>query len=441
MSGTPVIFNVAYTPYKLKKGSTEKEIKAHAEKRAYYDFTGDTNYLRYMTTEGKLTGNESKKFTMLDYLQKSTGVFNGDGMISRDELKEMKRRLKENKGNIWSGFVSFDEENSGKIDTPEKCIALIRKTFNEFFRDMGLDPREVDLICALHLDRPSHLHFHFEFYEKRPWLKNKRAAGYKYRSKGKVPIKAIDNMVERLTSYTIDDELKKRSDEARSALYKRKDFSEALCRDVATKKMKELAEKIPPTASFQYGKKDMAMYRREIDGIVEAVAMVDEDVCAADSAFRAELMRKETALKSIMGKYYAKRMKDDGIFKEEMTNASEFFGLKHIRTIDRLEWDYRRRLGNIVLKKVKYIQENTYKYNRTKKRKANDKSIKRHIAVSDNKIGRELSNFFGSVFDLFLPETQAYSNRLREIEREMKEEKEKEEREAAAKNNYYYNSR
>lgn len=166
MSGTPVIFNVAYTPYKLKKGSTEKEIKAHAEKRAYYDFTGDTNYLRYMTTEGKLTGNESKKFTMLDYLQKSTGVFNGDGRISKNELKDMKLRLKENKGNIWSGFVSFDEENSEKIDTPEKCIALIRKTFNEFFRDVGLDPREVDLICALHLDRPSHLHFHFEFYEK-----------------------------------------------------------------------------------------------------------------------------------------------------------------------------------------------------------------------------------------------------------------------------------
>lgn len=49
MSGTPVIFNVAYTPYKLKKGSTEKELKVHAEKRAYYDFTGDANYPRYMT--------------------------------------------------------------------------------------------------------------------------------------------------------------------------------------------------------------------------------------------------------------------------------------------------------------------------------------------------------------------------------------------------------
>lgn len=51
---------------------------------------------------------------------------------------------------------------------------------------------------------------------------------------------------------------------------------------------------------------------------------------------------KKNALKSIMGKYYAKRMKDDGVFKEEMTNSYEFLGLKHIRTIDRLEWDYRR---------------------------------------------------------------------------------------------------
>ena len=71
-----------------------------------------------------------------------------------------------------------------------------------------------------------------------------------------MPIQAIDNMVERLTSYTIDDELKKRSDKARSALYKRKDFSEALCRDVATKMMKELAEKIPETASFQYARQE-----------------------------------------------------------------------------------------------------------------------------------------------------------------------------------------
>ena len=204
--------------------------------------------------------------------------------------------------------------------------------------------------------------------------------------------------------------------------------------------MKELAEKIPEKASFQYAKKDMAKYRKDVDDIVEAVAMVDENVYKADRAFRKELERKEIALKNIMGKYYEKRMKEDNVFKEHMTDASDIFGLKHIRTIDRLEWDYRRRLGNIVLKRVKYIQENTYKYNRARKRKCNDKSIKRNIAVSNDKIGRELSCFFGSVFDLFLPETQAYSNRLQEIEQEMKEETEKEEREVA-KRNENYNSR
>lgn len=428
MSETPVIFNVAYTPYRLKKGSSEAERKAHAERRAYYDFTGETNYYKYMTTEGKLVGNEAERFTMLDYLQKSTGVFNGEGMIGKDELKEMKKRLEGNKGNIWSGFVSFDEENSHKIDTPEKCIALIQKTFNEFFRDMGLDPREIDLICALHLDRPSHLHFHFEFYEKRPWLKNKRAAGYKYRSKGKVPMKAIDNMVERLTSYTIDDELQKRSDEARRALYRRQDFSEALCRDVAAKKMKELAKKIPKEASFQYGKKDMAEYRKDVDEIVKSIAMSNEAFYKADRAFREELKRKETALKSVMGKYYEKRLKEDNTFKEYMTDAADVFGLKHIKTIDRLEWDYRRRLGNIVLKQVKYVKENTYRYSLGKTRKANDKTMKRNIAVSNHKIGRSLKSFFDSVFDLFSVETNTYKSRLQEIETEMEEEREKEER-------------
>lgn len=91
--------------------------------------------------------------------------------------------------------------------------------------------------------------------------------------------------------------MKKRSDDVWRALYKRKDFSKALCHDVATKMMKELAEKIPETASFQYVQKDMAKYRKDVDDIVEAVAMVDENVYKADRAFRQELECKEIALK------------------------------------------------------------------------------------------------------------------------------------------------
>ena len=42
-------------------------------------------------------------------------------------------------------------------------------------------------------------------------------------------------------------------------------------------------------------------------------------------------------------------------------------GLKNLHTIEALEWDYRRRLGNIVLKKVREIQRQTYKRNPQRK--------------------------------------------------------------------------
>lgn len=119
-----------YTPYILPKGATKEDKEEHAKKRSFYDMTGDDNIFKYMTTEGKRTG----KFTAFEYLRKNTGVFNDKGMIPQEQVDEMKARLKENKGNIWHGFISLNEEESYKIDTPEKCIELIKRIFPTFLR-------------------------------------------------------------------------------------------------------------------------------------------------------------------------------------------------------------------------------------------------------------------------------------------------------------------
>ena len=111
----PVIFDIAYTPYKLKKGSSEKDIEKHAKERAFFDMSGAENIYNYMTREGKIYGEESKRLTILEYLQKSTGVFNQNGMLSKDEVADMKFRVKNGEKNIWHGFISFDEQNSEKI--------------------------------------------------------------------------------------------------------------------------------------------------------------------------------------------------------------------------------------------------------------------------------------------------------------------------------------
>ena len=113
MSNQPIIFNIQYTPYSLPKNATGEERERHADERAFYDMSGEKNMFEYMTTEGKRTG----KRTALEYLQKNTGVFNDRGMIPQEQVDEMKARLKQNKGNIWHGFISLNAEESPKIDT------------------------------------------------------------------------------------------------------------------------------------------------------------------------------------------------------------------------------------------------------------------------------------------------------------------------------------
>ncbi len=50
---------------------------------------GGNNIYKYMTADRKLNGENSKSQTrsMIEYFEKNTGVFNGDGIISQKELK------------------------------------------------------------------------------------------------------------------------------------------------------------------------------------------------------------------------------------------------------------------------------------------------------------------------------------------------------------------
>lgn len=424
--GVPVIFDIAYTPYRLKKGSSEKDIAKHADERAFFDMSGTENIYNYMTREGKIYGEESKRLTILEYLQKSTGVFNQDGMLSKDEVNDMKFCVKNGEKNIWHGFISFDEQNSDKIDSPDRCIALIKQTFRPFFIDAGFDPDNMDLMCSLHLDRPTHLHIHYCFWEKEPKVKNKRAAGYIYRKKGKIKFEAIANMTERLNAFALNDELIKKRNAVERAIWNRSDFSKAHRNDLTMRSMRRLANELPEDISWRYGNKDMEPYRSKIDDVVEDIIFTDDKLYAKDLEFHQELEQKEAALKDIMGKFYKEKLKKDMVFTEHLTAAADVAGIKDIKTIERLKWDYKRRLGNIVLKKVKYIRDNTFRYDTSKKHKTNDRYLKRKITIAERKIKSNLNCFLSSLFGAFEPEISAYSNRLKEIEKEIQAEHEQE---------------
>lgn len=392
--------------------------------------SGSENVYKYITTEGKVTDKKTGKITALEYLQKSTGVFNGGGLLSEEKVAEMKERLKNNKGNIWHGFVSLNKEQSYKIDTPEKCIGMIKATFGQFFQDAKLDKKNIDLMCALHLDRPDHLHFHFVFWEKEPKYKGKDGT-FTYRRKGKIDKNAIDNLFVRLGTYI---------DEGRDGLYKsRVEAIRALRGMTAIRKVMTgkdeikqeiiaLAKDLPKTGRLSYGSKDMAAYKGRVDNIVAMMIGYHGQARKAHLKFMRELKRREMLIKSICGKNFA--VTDRNISAEEIErdfskyhNEIDENALTIIRDV---EADYKRRQGNLVLNLAKAIKPELCEKPKYKKLKPNDKEYKRRRAISRYNI----QSLFGKFLRSFTDESELlerdFSHRLQDIEKEMEEQRRKE---------------
>lgn len=361
--------------------------------------TGEKNVFDYITTEGKRTG----KRTALEYLQKNTGVFNDKGMIPQEQVDEMRARLKENKGNIWHGFISLNAVESPKIDTPEKCIELIKRTFPSFLKDAKFRPDNVDLMCALHLDRPHHLHIHFVFWEKEPKFKDSRTGENKYRRSGKIDKKSIDGMVVRLGLFLSDKKeiLYKTRDEAIRNLRELLGAKAFVCKpDDVKKEILALARDLPKVGRITYGSKDMEPFRDRVDKIVQMLLATDARARRANRRFYRVLAGREREIKS-------------------HSQIDE----KNIQVFDEIRADYKRRQGNLVLKLAKFIKPEYYE--NTRKRKANDNKLKRSLGISRRNTGRAIKKFLSSFGQESEYIERDFYHRLQEIEEEMERERKK----------------
>ena len=412
-----------YTPYEMPKGASADEIAKHAGERAFYDMTGADNIFKYITTEGKRTG----KFTALEYLQKNTGVFNDKGMIPQEQVDEMKARLKKNKGHIWHGFISINEEQSHKIDTPEKCIELIKRTFPKFLSDAKFHKDNADLMCALHLDRPHHLHIHFVFWEKEPKYKGKDGT-LRFRRHGKIDKKSIDNMFVRLGLYLSDnkDKVYKSRDKARAELKELLGVRAVMAGDEQIKKeIISLAKDLPKTGRITYGSKDMEKYRSRIDRIVRLLLGSDVKAMKADRRFYRAVEEREIEVKNICGKPTAYSNKN--VTAQEMESDLPKYGNKidekNIRVIEDLKADYKRRQGNLVLNLCKFIKPEYFE--RKRKYRPNDNRLKRSLGMSRRKIDRACKKFFRSFGQESELLERDFTHRLREIEEEIERERKK----------------
>lgn len=426
----PIIFDLKYTPYSMPKKASGYEKNKNSTERAFYDMSGEKNVYDYITTEGKRTGNgkPDEKFTALEYLQKSTGVFNQSGMIPQDEVDAMKARAKANKGNIWHGFISFNAHDSEKIDTPDKCIRLVKNIFPTFLRESGLNPNNIDLMCALHLDRPHHLHIHFVFWEKEPKYKEKNGT-LGYRKKGKISGDAIDNMFVRLGLFADEerDELHKARDDSLKKLRRMTNAKQAM---KATEEIKQeilsLAKALPKSGRLSYGSKDMEAYRPRVDKIVKMLLDHDKTARQANLRFYERLEEKRRVVENICGKEYALSGANTSpqTIERELPKYHHKIDESRIKVIETIEADYKRRQGNLVLNLCKFIKPEYYERDPNKRYKTNDNKLKRRLIISHRNVGRRLDKFFltfGQESELL---ERDFSHRLQDIEKEIERERE-----------------
>lgn len=421
----PIIFDLKYTPYSLSKKASDYERNKNATERAFYDMSGEKNVYDYITTEGKRVGN---KFTALEYLQKSTGVFNQSGMIPQEEVDEMKARAKANKGNIWHGFISFNEHDSEKIDTPEKCIRLVKNIFPTFLRESGLNPNNIDLMCALHLDRPHHLHIHFVFWEKEPKYKEKDGT-LGYRKKGKIKEEAIDSMFVRLGLFADDerDKLHKARDDSLKKLRKMTCVKAAMySTDEIKKEILSLAKDLPKSGRLSYGSKDMEAYRERVDKIVKMLLDHDKTARKANLRFYTALEEKRRVVENICGKEYALSGANTSpqTIERELPKYHHKIDESHIKVIEKIEADYKRRQGNLVLNLCKFVKPEYFERDPNKRYKTSDNKLKRRLNISKRNVGRRLDKFFGSFGRESELIERDFSHRLQYIEKEIERERE-----------------
>lgn len=378
------LFNIAYTlpsAPSYMKGNARAEYQA---RRSFYDLTAQYNFFSYVLNGKKIARNANAE----EYYTRggtNGGLFNLDGAMSEGQVAEMKKRLESSKSVIWHGFISFDEETSRGFQTQENAVKFMRQTFGSFLERTHLNPKNIELYAALHLDKEHHHHIHFAFFEREPKHRDKNGVlGYTHR--GKFDARAIDNYLVsanmRLSEngyeyYTARDRAMSRLREARKEIgnsVKNADLRLALS---------DLRSKLPKEGRLQYNAAQMKELRPDIDRVAELLIASDPAANAAHKEMLVQLARvKEEVIELVKDNKLA-YSDDRRMSKQELAAAMsgdssmslKFVDLKNVDYFERLQADYRARVGNVVLGVCKDLSRNDYQ-DRCRKHNINDRSMK-----------------------------------------------------------------
>lgn len=425
------LFNIAYTlpsAPSYMKGNARAEYQA---RRSFYDLTAGYNFFSYVLNGKKIARNANAE----EYYTRggtNGGLFNLDGVMSEEQVAEMKKRLENSKSVIWHGFISFDEETSRGFQTQESAVKFMRQTFGSFLERTHLNPKNIELYAALHLDKEHHHHIHFAFFEREPKHRDKNGVlGYTHR--GKIDARAIDNYLVSANMhlseygyeyYTARDRAMSRLREARKEIgnsVKNADLRLALS---------DLRSKLPKEGRLQYNAAQMKELRPDIDRVAELLIASDPAANAAHKEMLVQLARVKEEVIGLVKDNKLAYSDDRRMSKQELAAAMsgdssmplKFVDLKNVDYFERLQADYRARVGNVVLGVCKDLSRNDYQ-DRCRKHNINDRSMKINAKHRWRRRESLLQNAVRILAEVDKQEPANFIKTVQEIEREQEMER------------------
>ncbi len=379
MSVPNVNLFIGYVNSLKGKNPADEYVKENIDARQFYSSGKDYDYVKYVQS-----GSKEK----LDYVaysgnnEKSKGIFNENGLMNEQEIKELRNKLRETKSPIWHGVISFTEDFGNKYcNSYEKAYELMKAEFPRFFKKAKLIPDNIIWFAGLH-ENTDNKHIHFSFFEKAP-LRTQRNSAYPRHSFGRIKLEAINDF-----KIKIEDRLLNiRHDVALSRASLTSEFNDILKTGDYMKKVKSLIFVLPTNGRTSYESENMKNYKGKINQVVNSIIHADKKLYEKFMNFEKILSERDNELI----KAYEKIKVD---------YSDKFLRDKYIN-------DIYRRLGNLVILTVKEIRSDQKKLEYNTKRRLLAKrldKLKRKALINrcmqlNDMVNREIISAFQQYMD------------------------------------------
>lgn len=376
---TNVNFMIGYVPCLDGLGINHPLVKRYYNERQFYSCQNSSyNYVGYVNS-----GSE-KKLDFVEYSgnkEKSTGVFDSNGICSKERIKELKDNLKNTKSVVWHGLITFEEMFGKKnCNSYAKAYELMKSQFPKFLKMAGFNPENIEWFAGFHTNT-DHRHIHFSFYEKTPTRYRKNHSELCF-SQGQINLNAIEKMKVNTELHLTDTSSKfagKRQELT-------KEFNKALKSKRIRKNMWDFIKKIivilPSTGRLSYDSDNMLFLRNKIDYLVNLIIKQNSKTNAVFCSFMTLLSDKDESIRRMC--------------KAHKINPNKVVLMEKYRK------DLYRRLGNLLIKDILNIrselkqfefQTNSRLAKKRIQRRKNEYLFNQSLYLSD-KVQKEAMNYF-----------------------------------------------